>query len=330
MMMEKEQTPRILFLFLDGVGLGDSNPAVNPFVTAEMPNLRCLLNDQPLTRAAAPKEDHLASLLALDACLGISGAPQSATGQAVLLTGVNIPHKLGYHYGPKPNPDVASYLKNGNVFKKVQDARLQARFLNAYPARYFEHIQSGRRIYSAIPMAVTSAGLPLLTQDDLFQGEALSADFSGQGWRDQLGIMDTPLLTLFEAGKRLANLASRYHFSLFEFWLSDYAGHRRDWQEATSLLQSFDQVLGGLLDAWDQETGLVLITSDHGNLEDLSVRGHTLNPVPALLIGDRKLRSRFSAGLTDLTRVTPAILDFLGIQDGQQSNQAERRTDVRN
>ena len=44
------------------------------------------------------------SLLALDAGLGVEGLPQSATGQAVLLTGVNIPAELGYHYGPKPNP----------------------------------------------------------------------------------------------------------------------------------------------------------------------------------------------------------------------------------
>ena len=80
---------------------------------------------------------------------------------------------------------------------------------------------------------------------------------------------------------------------------------------ALSLLAAFDAVLGGLLAAWDDEAGIILITSDHGNLEDLSVRGHTTNPVPALVIGAPALRRRFTAGLRDLTDVTPSILRLL-------------------
>jgi bisphosphoglycerate-independent phosphoglycerate mutase (AlkP superfamily) len=73
------------------------------------------------------------------------------------------------------------------------------------------------------------------------------------------------------------------------------------------LLQTLDAVLGGLLAAWDDAAGLILLTSDHGNLEDLSVRGHTENPVPALVIGAPEIRRRFMAGLKDLTDVAPAI-----------------------
>jgi bisphosphoglycerate-independent phosphoglycerate mutase (AlkP superfamily) len=98
--------------------------------------------------------------------------------------------------------------------------------------------------------------------------------------------------------------------TFFEYWLSDYAGHEQDMAAACSLLETFDQVLCGLLEAWDDDQGLILITSDHGNLEDLSTRRHTANPVPALVIGAKAFRQRFIAELHDLTDVTPAILDF--------------------
>ncbi len=95
---------------------GRGRPRHQSTVRARMPNLRALLGGHSLTASAAPFEGERATLLALDATLGVEGLPQSATGQAVLLTGINIPKEIGYHYGPKPNPEVATYLKNGNTF----------------------------------------------------------------------------------------------------------------------------------------------------------------------------------------------------------------------
>lgn len=304
--------PSVLFLFLDGVGLGPDEPSKNPLAVAPMPHLRALLDGRRLTAEAAPLETERATLVALDATLGVDGAPQSATGQAVLLTGRNIPAELGYHYGPKPNPDVAAYLRNGNLFRTLTEKGRPSSFLNAYPPGYFAGIESGRRLYSAIPLAAVSAGLPLLTDADLYAGRALAADFTGEGWRDRLHLPETPLLTPDEAGRRMAELASQTDFAFFEYWLSDYAGHHQDMAAALGLLDTLDAVLGGLLAAWDDATGLILVTSDHGNMEDLSVRGHTLNPVPALVIGAPELRRRFIAGLNDLTDVAPAIERLIG------------------
>jgi 2,3-bisphosphoglycerate-independent phosphoglycerate mutase len=298
----------LLFLFLDGIGLGPDDPSANPFTRAHLPNLHSLLGGQRLLAGTVPFTGERASLLALDACLGVGGVPQSATGQAVLLTGTNIPAVLGYHYGPKPNPAVAEFLRNGNLFNHLQQAGLKVGSLNAYPPPYFEAIDSGRRIYSAIPLALASAGVPLKTAADLYAGRALSVDFTGHGWRTRLGIDDAPVLEPRQAGQRLACLAWEYDFAFFEYWPSDYAGHGQDMAQACSLLETFDAVLGGLLDTWDDKGGLLLITSDHGNLEDLSTRRHTLNPAPALLVGAPEMRSAFAQGLKDLTDVTPAIL----------------------
>jgi 2,3-bisphosphoglycerate-independent phosphoglycerate mutase len=301
----------LLFLFLDGIGLGSDDPTSNPFARADLPNLYTLLGGQRLLAGITPYHGERASLLALDACLGVDGVPQSATGQAVLLTGTNIPAALGYHYGPKPNPAVAEFLRNGNLFYHLQQAGLNVGSLNAYPPPYFEAIDSGRRIYSAIPLALASAGVPLKTAEDLYAGRALSVDFTGQGWRTRLGIADAPVLAPRQAGQRLAQLASKYDLSFFEHWPSDYAGHGQDMHQACTLLETFDAVLGGILEAWQDEDSLLLITSDHGNLEDLSTRRHTLNPAPALLVGAPELRRSFAHGLKDLTDVTPAILRLL-------------------
>ncbi len=44
----------------------------------------------------------------------------------MLLTGKNIPAELGYHYGPKPNPEVAAYLRDGNLFMEFAQAGKKA------------------------------------------------------------------------------------------------------------------------------------------------------------------------------------------------------------
>ncbi len=300
----------VLFMFLDGVGLGPDDPLTNPFACADLPNLQKLLDGEKLIAASAPFNGESASLLALDAALGVVGLPQSATGQAVLLTGRNIPAEIGYHYGPKPDKATAAYLLDGGIFGELTRAGKQAALVNAYPPGYFHSIDSGRRNFSSIPLAVTSAGLSLFTSDDLLAGQAISADFTAQGWRERMNMPDIPVMTLLESGEHLASLARKFDFAFFEYWLTDYAGHGQDMPAALSLLEQFDVVLGSLLDGW-QETDLLLITSDHGNLEDLSTRRHTPNPVPLLLVGNKKLRRHFD-GVTDLSGVAPAILKAMG------------------
>ena len=304
---------RVLFIFVDGVGLGPDDPPSTPFARFELPAVARLLEGRRLVQGSAPFHGARASLLALDAGLGTPGLPQSATGQATLLTGRNVSAELGEHYGPKPNPPIRAILTGDNLFAALQRRGLRVGLLNAYPARYFQGIESGRRLYSAIPQAAVAAGLALKTQADLFAGLALSADLTGQGWREQLNISTAPLLDPAQAGRRLASLAQTYDFAFFEYWLSDYAGHRQDFSAAQGLLATLDAALGGLAEAWPAADGLALITSDHGNLEDLGSRRHTHNRVPALLLGAPALRRAFAADLNDLSDVAPAILRLLGI-----------------
>ena len=193
---------KVLFIFLDGIGLGENNPETNPLARAKMPNLNALLDGRSLLKESAPFDGEHASLLAIDPAVGVDGLPQSATGQAMLLTGKNISAELGYHYGPKPNPAVAAYLDGETLFSKCVAAGKRAALLNAYPPRYFDGIDSGKRLYSSIPLAVTNAGLELFKHEDLFAGRALSADFTGEGWRTFLGFPDAPMMDAHEAGRK--------------------------------------------------------------------------------------------------------------------------------
>ena len=109
-----------------------------------------------------------------------------------------------------------------------------------------------------------------------------------------------------EAGRKLLSLGMDYDFSLFEYWASDYAGHKQQMDTAIFLMETFDGVLGGLLEQMNDDV-LVLVTSDHGNMEDVSTRKHTDAHVPALVIGSKSAREKFTRGMTDLTHVAPAI-----------------------
>jgi hypothetical protein len=298
---------KVLFLFLDGIGLGSAEVDSNPLSQTHLPTLEGLLGGNRLVQSTPPYSGELATLVSLDPNLGVSGFPQSATGQASIVTGRNVPKEIGEHYGPKPNQAVSDIVREDNIFIQVKEAGGKAALLNAYPPRYFEAIESGRRLYSTIPLAVAAARIDLKTADDLQAGRALSVDFTGEGWAAQPGFPPTPIYSLERAGCLLAELSQTYDLAWFDYWLSDYAGHRASMEEASQLLQSFDEVLGHIIHCWESRQDLIVISSDHGNIEDLSRKRHTRNPVPALLIGPQKLRDQFAHGLTDLTDLAPAI-----------------------
>ena len=78
---------QVLFIFMDGIGLGENNPETNPFVRAKMPNLNALLDGRSLLKKSAPFVGEHATLLAIDPAVGVDGLPQSATGQAMSVDG---------------------------------------------------------------------------------------------------------------------------------------------------------------------------------------------------------------------------------------------------
>ena len=299
-------------LFLDGVGIGKRDPFVNPLIAADLPSLSSLTGNFSVD--AEPEWHGPFTLnLRLDANLGVKGLPQSGTGQTALFTGVNAAKELGRHFGPYPHSSLRPILQEKNLFKKLRASGKRVRFANAFPQRFFDHIATRPSRITVTTLSCLMSDVPLMRAEDLREMHGISANITNVGWHD-LGYPDIPVIAPQEAGRRLARMAEEHDFVLFEYWKTDHAGHSMDMKEAIEVLTCLDNLLEGLLKAIDSERVLLVITSDHGNIEDMSVKGHTRNPVPLILHGaahESVAREITSNGVPDLTNVAPALLRCL-------------------
>ena len=179
-------------------------------------------------------------------------------------------------------------------------------FLNAFPDRFFEAAQKRDR-WSVTTRCCLDAGLEIRTLQDLRDGRAVAADIHGKGL-STITRGSVPIVSEVEAASRMASLACEHNLLLFEYFLTDKVGHAQDAEKASAVLQSIDRLLVGLSEKLDLSQTTLILTSDHGNIEDLSTKTHTFNPVPFAAFGS--LAHHF-ADITDLTGVTPGIVSAL-------------------
>ncbi|MEP0548492.1 MAG: alkaline phosphatase family protein [Rhodothermales bacterium] len=295
---------RIVFVFLDGVGLGPTTDH-NPFASLALPHFERLAGGQRWTADAVPIAESGHLFRPIDATLGVEGLPQSGTGQATLLTGVNCAARAGRHFGPYPHSTSKPVIAARNLFVRLRDAGRTGAFANAYPDRFFRYAE-GRGRWTVTTLCCIEAGVPLRREADLRAGDALTADLTAAAWPEHLGI-DVPVISEEAAGRRLARLSHAADLTLFEYYLTDKAGHSQSPGRAAATLRSLDAFFGGLLGALD-EGDLLVVTSDHGNLEDLGTKTHTRHPVPLVALGPG---AAALAEVGNLMDVTPALVALL-------------------
>jgi hypothetical protein len=238
----------------------------------------------------------------------VEGLPQSGTGQATLFSGVNCAALAGRHFGPYPHSTSKPVLERRSVFARLIAAEQppeRLAFANAYPAPFFAHAEARRR-WTVTTFCCRAAGVRLRTGEDLRAGRALAADLTGARWPAHLDAA-VPAIPEAEAARRLARLTDAHALTLFEYYLTDKAGHAQDPEAAAAALLSLDRLFGALLDGLEPHT-LLVVSSDHGNLEDLSVKTHTRNPVPLVALGPG---AEAFAEASDLTDVTPPLAALL-------------------
>ena len=306
---------RIIVVFLDGVGLGQDAPQINPFSRISLPRLGSFLQGQRIVSDNQGLVTPHASLFGLDACMGVPGLPQSGTAQTTLLTGINAAARLGRHDGPYPNQELRQMLAADNLFIQITNTGQTAAYANAYSDRFLERRQRGTQRLSANTRAAVLAGLRLRGPEDLKNGRAVSAFLTNEYFL-QWGYK-VPNLTAAQSGAQLARLAQDYHLTFFELWYTDVAGHHQDWPMALQILGLLDEFVGGMLDVLDLDTSLLFMVSDHGNMEDLSTAGHTENPALGLLIGSQ--HNLLSGRMTALTDVTPTLFSALNSKQQKES-----------
>jgi len=289
----------LLMIFIDGIGIGEYDKDRNPFACFPSPFFPEFI-------------DHSNSPVAFDGqvvatnpSMGVKGLPQSATGQTALLTGVNSAQALDRHWPGFPTVTLRKILAEESIFLKLEKAGKKATFANAFSPRYFTRPE---RSISATTWSVRASSFPFrMIEPELLHSEAISHDLTNT-FLSKMGL-EVPMRTPETSAEILVRIARSVDFCLFEYFLTDVVGHSQEMDWAEVELEKLNRFLQTVLSRIDLNENLVLLTSDHGNFEDLSVSTHTLNFVPTVLWG--KDRRNIAEKISRIEDVAAAILGYL-------------------
>lgn len=284
------ESPRTLFILVDGLGMGDDDPAVNPVYSGVCPNLLKLLQFQSIS---------------IDAGMGVEGIPQSATGQTALLTGVNAARHMGRHVAGFPGPSLRKVIRENNIYDKLSGLGFSSTFANAYYVVDVREVEA-RKSQSVTTVSVLKAFGGVRDKALMEQGKAVYQDLTRESLRARgyEGLLQTPA----QAAQALVSIACEHDFTLFEYFQTDRVGHKGTWDDALRVLGLFDEFLGEVLAFTRVERALFVLTSDHGNIERFGSRAHSLNPVPLVAIGQGS--DFLKKNVFSLTDVTPMLLEL--------------------
>lgn len=282
---------RALLVFVDGLGVGRPDTRTNPIHSGVCPSLVNLLKHH-----SRP----------MDVTMGVDGIPQSATGQTAMLTGENAALTIGRHVEAFPGNRLKNIIREHNIFKKLKSNGLTSTFANAYFMRNMSELRKSR-MHSVTTVSTLSAFGTVRGKQTLLANESVYQDITRETLR-QRGYSG-PLVTPEDAATHLVKLADHHRFTLFEYFQTDHAGHRCDMDSAKRILNVLDRFVGRAAKLCRKKRILFLLTSDHGNIEDLTVKGHTRNPVPFIAVGQGAASLRRS--VETITDVTPQIINYL-------------------
>jgi 2,3-bisphosphoglycerate-independent phosphoglycerate mutase len=118
-----------------------------------------------------------------------------------------------------------------------------------------------------------------------------------------------------EAVRRIES--GRYQLIVLNFANPDMVGHTGILSAAIQAAEVIDECLNKVVSAVRRTGGAVVLTADHGNLEQMvdyetgqPHTAHTLNPVPCIIVDDKQHALRASGVLAD---IAPTILHLMGI-----------------
>ena len=282
-----------LLLFIDGIGVGRDDPETNPFAVPGIVRLAPLAGRPPVDGA---------TFRPLDATLGVPGLPQSATGQTTLFTGTNAARALGRHHPGLPGPTLQAILRAESLFGKLVGRGAAPTFANAFTRR---HLDSRRKLFGATTQMVLACGVPVRLVDGAGGADtALSHDYTGE-WMERRGV-PMPRRTAVEAVRVLDRLLEDHDLVLFEYFLTDLAGHRGTRADRFDQAARVEALVDAAIDQIDLARHRVVVISDHGNLEEADHDRHTLNPAPLLAWGAGA--ETLAAEVNSMEALTPALV----------------------
>ncbi len=256
----------VIVIFVDGVGIGQQDVSYNPCLHSNYQIFSPTIN-LPFNGIQ----------FSLDACLGVNGLPQSATGQSSIYTGKNAAKLIGKHLFGFPNQKLKELLIKQSVFEKLNSLSYRCKFINAFRPVFF----TSPEIFNNVRLSVTSemnraARLPFCSIKDIKNKNALYHDFTNKELIEkgfQLPIFDSKT-----ASKVLIDQSKKYDLILYEYFLTDKAGHSKNMKYAISEINKIESLIYMVIEKSEGTNTSIIVCSDHGNIEDLRSRSHTYNP----------------------------------------------------
>jgi 2,3-bisphosphoglycerate-independent phosphoglycerate mutase len=120
------------------------------------------------------------------------------------------------------------------------------------------------------------------------------------------------------------NKKPKYEFTLLNFAAPDMVGHTGNLQAGIKSCEIIDRLLAKIVKAYLSANGTVIITADHGNIEEMINletgevdTKHSIYPVPFIVVNKnmRKTKLKTNGILGD---VAPTVLRILGVKKPQE------------
>ncbi|MCG8416023.1 MAG: 2,3-bisphosphoglycerate-independent phosphoglycerate mutase, partial [Pseudomonadales bacterium] len=126
-----------------------------------------------------------------------------------------------------------------------------------------------------------------------------------------------PEMSAFEVTDALveAITSGKYDAIICNYANGDMVGHTGDFDASVKAVETVDQCLGRIVEAIESTNGHVLITADHGNVEQMldpetnqPLTSHTNGPVPLVYVGSSGMEFNGEGSLCD---IAPTLLTLM-------------------
>ena len=124
-----------------------------------------------------------------------------------------------------------------------------------------------------------------------------------------------PEMSAYQVTDKLLSELGNYDLVILNFANGDMVGHTGALEAAIKAVESVDECLGKIYDKIHELGGIMIVTADHGNCEEMLdennniLTAHTTNPVPFIVT--KKELSLVPGNLSD---IAPTILDLMNIE----------------
>ena len=128
-----------------------------------------------------------------------------------------------------------------------------------------------------------------------------------------------PEMSAYEVTEKLlaAINSKEYDTIILNYANPDMVGHTGSLEASIKAVEVIDECGGKVVEAVNNQNGVLIITADHGNIEQMidyktgePHTAHTTNPVPLILVGMENVKLREGI-LADLA---PTMLDIMNLE----------------